>query len=227
LAFEDIITDFEKKFSQWSQDCTRTSDFVLGSEYSVYDILILVRNYDTRAGGMFVLEVDEKPSAVVIKATLKGGRYSNAWIEEPTRLKYYLKSIDGVFGEHFKPNASIMNTPGIPILTFVRTSDTAPFIFRGIFNYRDIYRELDGLKWFDLHLAAQQPSDVVAESEYVAKTFADATKISASTLREERLARLKIAPKKPPSIRVLSTAFIRNPDVVAEVLYRAGGLRGM
>jgi 5-methylcytosine-specific restriction endonuclease McrA len=42
--------------------------------------------------------------------------------------------------------------------------------------------------------------------------------------RAERLARLAKAQKKPRKVTVSTTAFIRNPDVVAEVLYRAGGV---
>lgn len=45
----------------------------------------------------------------------------------------------------------------------------------------------------------------------------------ASTV-EERAERLRAAPKIPPQIEVLTTAFVRNPDVIAEVLLRAGGL---
>ena len=54
-TFEDIVDDFEKKFEAYANDCSRFTDFVVGVEYSAFDILILARNYDTRAGGMFVL----------------------------------------------------------------------------------------------------------------------------------------------------------------------------
>jgi 5-methylcytosine-specific restriction protein A len=64
LTFEDIVDDFEKKFGQWANDCSRITDFIIGEQYSVYDILILARNYDTRAGGMFVLEANGSPVAV-------------------------------------------------------------------------------------------------------------------------------------------------------------------
>ena len=41
---------------------------------------------------------------------------------------------------------------------------------------------------------------------------------------EERKKRLEIAPKKPRTRKVTISEFIRNPDVVAEVLERAGGV---
>ena len=108
-TFEDIVVPFEEKFSLWANDRTRQSDFVIGENYSAYQILIFAQSYDTRAGGMFVLESGSKPSAVLIKATLSGGMYPNEWIEESQCLKYYLKSKSGEFGEHFKPNAAIIN----------------------------------------------------------------------------------------------------------------------
>lgn len=40
---------------------------------------------------------------------------------------------------------------------------------------------------------------------------------------EARRARLRDAPKKPKRISVSVSAFLRNPDVVAEVLHRANG----
>jgi len=223
LTFEDIVDEFEAKFFQWAQDCTRPSDFIIGHEYSVYDILILARNYETRSGGMFLLEAEGKPAAVVIKATLADGPYPNAWLEQGVRLKYFLKSIDGVFGEHFKPNAAILHTPGLPIYTFTRDTAKSPFVFRGIFHFNGIHREEDGSKWFDLQFGLQQPIEILVDSNYVARSLTEATARSLITPREKRLDRLRTASKKPRSIKVVSTAFLRNPDVVAEVLYRADG----
>ncbi len=40
---------------------------------------------------------------------------------------------------------------------------------------------------------------------------------------EDRLTRLQAAPKKPATVQVTSTAFVRNPDVIAEVLIRSAG----
>ncbi|WP_080753203.1 HNH endonuclease [Janthinobacterium lividum] len=224
LTFEDIVEDFEVRFGQWATDCSRISDFVIGEQYSVYDILILARNYDTRAGGMFVLEADDKPVAVVIKASLNGGRYANEWIEEPTKLKYYLKSIKGEFGEHFKANAAIINTEGLPILTFVRESNDDPFVFKGLFRYDGIIREDDQSKAFVLSLNSDGHPEVVSASKHVAESLRHAVADSAASSREQRLLRLGRAPKKPATIQVVSTAYARNADVIAEVLYRAQGL---
>lgn len=222
-TFEDIVAAFEEEFSLWATDCTRPTDFIVGEEYNAHQILIFVRNYDTRAGGMFVLDSGDKPSAVIIKATLSGGRYANEWIEESQKLKYFLKSIDSNFGEHFKPNAAILNTPRIPILTFVRRTDSGPFTYQGVFTYLSIHRESDGSKWFELERDNGQ-AGVIEDAAFKSKIFADKTKASQQSPRDQRLARLAAAPKIPQTSLVISIDYKRNPDVVAEVLYRAKGI---
>jgi len=223
-TFEDVVQGFADRFGQWANDCSRITDFEIGLPYDVHDILILARNYDTRAGGMFVLEANGQPAAVIIKASLVGGRYANEWIEEPVRLKYYLKSISGEFGEHFKANAAIINTPDLPILTFVRRSDKDPFIFCGMFKYESLIREEGGSKAFVLALDAKQSEVVANDADYVRVVLTKAVKASSESSREQRLARLAEAPKKPITMRIVSTAYHRNPDVISEVLFRAKGV---
>lgn len=222
LTFEDVATAFENEFSLWANDCTRATDFVVGDQYSAYQVLIFARNYDTRAGGMFVLDSGGQPSTVIIKATLSGGRYANAWLDDPHRLKYYLKSIDKEFGEHFKANAAILKNRQIPILAFVRNIETGPFTYQGIFKYQDIHREPDGSKWFELERNNEE-TGVIEDAAFAAKVFSEQTKEARKSSREQRLARLTAAPKKPPVVLVLSKDYKRNPDVVAEVLERAAG----
>lgn len=38
LTFEDIFPDFEKRFSAWSHDRTRLTDFIVGEQYSPFEI---------------------------------------------------------------------------------------------------------------------------------------------------------------------------------------------
>jgi len=223
-TFEDVVQEFTERFSQWGNDCSRITDFEIGCRYDVHDILILARNYETRAGGMFVLEANGQPTAAIIKANLIGGRYANEWLEEPVRLKYYLKSISGEFGEHFKANAAIINTPDLPILTFVRRSDRDPFTFCGMFKYESLIREEGGSKAFVLGLDAKQSEVVANDAEYVRVALSKAVKASSESPRAQRLARLAAAPKKPLTMRIVSTAYHRNPDVISEVLFRAKGV---
>lgn len=53
--------------------------------------------------------------------------------------------------------------------------------------------------------------------------FYEAVKIASSSSPEVRADRLRSAPKKPKKISIITHAFIRNPDVVAEVLRVANG----
>lgn len=223
-TFEDVVTTFEERFSQWAGDCSRISDFEIGVEYSVYDILILARSYDTRSGGMFVLEANCQPVAVVIKASLEGGMYANEWIEEPRLLKYYLKSINGIFSEKYKANAAIINDSTIPILTFVRRTKDDLFKFYGYFQFEKLINESNGAKAFLLSLANTEVKFAIADAAYVHQELARSVLASSNTPRIQRLARLAAAEKKPKAIKVISVAYQRNPDVISEVLFRAGGI---
>jgi len=227
LTFEDIKAEFAESFQPWLNDCTRPSDFVIGEPYSPYDILIFTKNYDTRAGGMFVLPATGTPALVVIKATLSGGAYANEWLEPSRRLKYYFKAITRngkqEFGEHFKANAAILQNPNIPILTFVRSSDSTPFTYQGTFAYAGHHAEPDGSRWFELALCDSQPTEVVAELRFLENDLAARVATALASSRTDRLARLETAPKKPPRVVVQATAFIRNADVIVEVLERARG----
>jgi len=62
-------------------------------------------------------------------------------------------------------------------------------------------------------------------SQLQAEFYAEIQKSARSTV-EERLARLKVAAKLPLSVTVSATVFRRNPDVVAEVLFKSGGKCG-
>lgn len=225
-TFEDIVKPFGERFGDWLGDRMRASDFVIGETYSAYDILIFSANYDTRAGGMFVIESGGQPTAVVIKATLSGGRYANEWLEQGRRLKYFLKSKtlrDGrvEFGEKYKPNAAILEIPNLPVLAFVRQEAKGDFVYAGAFTKHDMYPEPDGSKWFELVLSS--PDEVVADAAYVQRQLQDRVALALTQSQQQRLERLAKAPTKPKTIRTLTTAFVRNPDVIAEVLLRARG----
>jgi 5-methylcytosine-specific restriction protein A len=224
LTFEDIVSDFEVRFGHWSNDCSRISDFVIGEQYSTFDILILARNYDTRSGGMFVLKANGKPIAVVIKATLSGGDYPNEWIESPLKLKYYLKSIRGKFNEDYEANKAIIGNPDIPIVTFVRDSSASHFAFRGLFRYQKLVSEEDGAKAFILARDHPAYAENLFYSIDVSNDLSKSVHRSAALTRTDRLARLRIAARKPRKFLVLSAAYDRNSDVIAEVLYRAAGV---
>ncbi len=221
LTFEDIVADFTIKFGLWAEDKTTLNDFVIGKDYSSQEILIFARNYDTRSGGMFVLgDLD----AVVIKASLVDGVYPNKWIEKHEILKYYLKSIKGEFGEHFKANAAILHNREIPILTFVRERQGDRFIFEGIFKYLDFKTDIDGSKWFELKKIESGDEAVYVERDYLEANLNDSVSKAKRDTKSERASRLINAPKIPKQVIVVSLGFVRNADVIAEALARSAGI---
>lgn len=71
-----------------------------------------------------------------------------------------------------------------------------------------------------LHLEMLQKS--MTQKEYD-EEFDSQITTSLNEPQRDRLTRLKAANKKPSTITVLTEAYRRNPDVVAEVLFRADG----
>jgi 5-methylcytosine-specific restriction endonuclease McrA len=82
--------------------------------------------------------------------------------------------------------------------------------------------DLQSLK--QLLLAYLQPvSESAPALEDLLSEFERQVSSAASDSPEQRRERLRSASRTPRTIRVQTTVFIRNPDVVAEVLYRAAG----
>jgi hypothetical protein len=79
-----------------------------------------------------------------------------------------------------------------------------------------------------LHCNTQKfpfPSSAITSSNpAVEKSFEELVAASRLLSGEDRARRLAIAPTKPERLSILATVFKRNPDVVAEVLQRAGGV---
>lgn len=223
-SFEDIIQPFERHFVTWSNDRTTPESFIVGEYYSSHQILIFVGAYNTRAGGMFLLGHRTAPDAVVIKATLEGGRYPNSWLEPGRRLKYYLKSRDNVFGEHFQENAAILNHRNLPILCFIRPHSEGAFSYEGVFTYASINTEPDESKWFELHRGLNETAVKEISSARYEEDRLIAEVDKAQALTHDALSRLvALAPKKPKRKPVLTLAFERSPYVIAAALRRANG----
>jgi 5-methylcytosine-specific restriction protein A len=227
LTFEDIREEFNSRYGSWSNERTRLDDFIVGQSYSSYDILIFAGKYDTRSGGIFVIGSENVPRAVFVKATLSGGRYENAWLEYPDRLKYFLKSRTAgdlvKFDEDYVENRTIIQNPNVPIYVFIRNSAEGDFILSGLFKCASVHVEGDGSKWFELERRNAAGVETVTIESELDSQFEEKVKQAKNSSKQSRIARLANAPKKPPTVTVLTTAYVRNADVVAEVLERAGG----
>ena len=225
-TFEGIREELEERFGAYRSDRTRLNDFVIGDTYSSQQILIAAETYDTRSGGILALGPIGHHKAVFIKATLSGGKYPNEWLEEGRRLKYYLKSIKGVFKESYKHNQAIIEYPEVPIYAFVRHSKDQAFKFAGVYGMAKVHDEDDGSKWFELlRRDIAEEGDITriltAIYEQDLKDRVERSKSGSSSARHQRLA---AAPSKPDRVTVQSQAFVRNADVIVEVLSRANGL---
>lgn len=223
-TFEKIRPDFMQKFGGWASDRTRLDDFVIGRKYSSFQILIFAQRYNLLSGGILPIEHNGVLRAVLVRATMSGGTYANQWLEEPQRLKYYLKSINGDFRESYKDNAAIINSPNIPVCVFHRQRSGDDFEYAGAYKNVQVHHEEAGAKWFELEQATAASADTMAEESSFNQNFNERVARSRSSSPAERAKRLANARRKPRTVTVVRTEYQRNPDVVAEVLERASGI---
>ncbi|MDZ5631922.1 HNH endonuclease signature motif containing protein [Janthinobacterium sp. GMG1] len=118
-------------------------------------------------------------------------------------MRYFMEQIFAENDEHCKVNA-ITALRG-HIAYYENHYKTRMHLMREVANYFDALM--------------QRPKTIVE----VEGEFAVAVERSLRGSSRDRLRRLANAGRKPTSIVVQSTVFVRNPDVVAERLLRAGG----
>lgn len=100
----------------------------------------------------------------------------------------------------------------IPVSKLIKISDNTPYKERTRSGGWSYVKQLDpGLL-----------NDLVFKEEHEAK-FQEEVRHSSNDDPKKRRERLKEAQKNPEKRTVVSSGFKRNPDVVAEVLYRANG----
>ena len=223
-TFEKIRPDFMQRFGGWASDRTRLDDFIIGRTYSSFQILIFAQHYNLLSGGILPIEHSGALQAVLVRATMSGGTYANQWLEEPLRLKYYLKSINGDFRESYKDNAAIINNPNIPVCVFHRQRAGDDFEYAGAYGNVQVHMEEGGTKWFELEQATAASAATMAEERAFSQSFNEGVARSRRSSLAERAKRLANARRKPRTVTVVRTEYQRNPDVVAEVLERASGI---
>ncbi|MBP2312931.1 HNH endonuclease [Azospirillum soli] len=222
-TFEDIRADLLAQFGAWQTDRTRLDDFVVGGTYGSSELVIFAEKYDNRSGGILPIGPKDHHKAVFVKATLSGGKYGNQWLEDGQRLKYFLKSRNNVFKESYSENAAIINHPHVPVYAFVRHQAEGPFRLAGLFKNAGVHTEEDGSKWFELVLRSPAETDVALDARALRDAHEREVRRAQRSSTAERRQRLASAPRAPVTVTVVTKAFIRNPDVVAEVLERAAG----
>ncbi|WP_370197517.1 HNH endonuclease [Roseibium sp.] len=220
-TFEDILGAFEQEFATELNDFLDPEAIPLGQIVDAHTVNILGRSYDLRSGGILPVIENDRLMYVLIKCTLTGGKYQNRWLRENEALKYYLKSIEDTFREHYKDNAAIIDNPGIPIHAFVRVTSDEPFTYRGVFRYVRLHRERRAM-WFELSRTDQEHV-ALPPAEAINGTLQVQVSKSQNDSSEKRKKRLAKASKKPRKILAAVEVFVRNPDVIAEALEIANG----
>ncbi|CZF77186.1 HNH endonuclease [Grimontia celer] len=222
-SYEQALPEFERLFHDQLSDRTEFEEFIEGETYSAFDILSVVGVYDARTGGILRQKEGELLKSIAIRATLEGDEYKNEWLIENDLLKYYMKSIGGVYKETYSDNAAIIKSgaAGIPIHAFVRTSKTGHFTYHGVFEYITHYHE-GSAKWFRLQKVTSTKSELEFLDDITSTLERDVQSSSADSA-ETRRKRLAKAARTPRSRVVKTVVYERNPDVVVEVLSRAKG----
>jgi 5-methylcytosine-specific restriction protein A len=221
-TFEDILPEFLDKFGG-SNDRLTIDKFTVGSIYSSYDIGIITKTYNTQAGGILTALTRDGAAATVLKITIGGKTYKNEWLKQDEILKSYLqKNSSGIFAPESKANQLVIFPSGRSIFCFVRANDSIPFTYSGIFKNIGVFEDTEGNgKWFKLE--RRSLPETLVDRQKVEMNFAADVAVSSSDDSQTRRNRLKRAPSKPIRITVASEIFVRNPDVVAEVLSLADG----
>jgi 5-methylcytosine-specific restriction protein A len=78
--------------------------------------------------------------------------------------------------------------------------------------------------WFKLVRTFEDATVPVVDSSYLQDELDENVAQSRQQTQAQRQARLKLAPKTPKKIQIVSAGYERNSDVIAEVLTRANGI---
>ena len=231
LGYQDVEQSFRNQFKYWTTDVTQLDDFVTGKAYAASQILIPAGRYNYQEGGIMPIKEDGVIVAIVIKATLKGNKYPNEWLNQGTQLKYYFKSQvrkdakagteEEIFKESFYENKAILENPELPIYTFVRKTPEHHFIFKGVFYYHEHHSE-DNKMWFILDRTINDDATPIVDADYLQTELSQRIRESEKDSSTARQSRLVKANKKPKEITIQTKGYERNADVITEVLKRAG-----
>ncbi len=222
-TFEDIKTDFLRHFAD-QVDRFYVDDLVVGDECNSFDISILSQTYNNRAGGILEGPLRNGGISTITKITMNGGRYQNEWLIPNRSIKSYLQARGDIFNEAYVANQLIIANPDRPIHCFTRSTNVGTYTYRGIFSFAGISDEervgSTPAKWFTFnrirHMTLESKSKLDQQLEL------DVSRSSLDTSENRRL-RLAKANKIPRKRDAVYASFVRNPDVIAEVLYLAQG----
>lgn len=224
-TFESIKSDFLRRFSDQS-DRFYVDDLVIGDECNSTEISILSQTYNNRSGGILEAPLRNGTYGTIAKINIGGVRYKNEWIESDISIKFYLQARKNIFDENYEANKRILDNRDRDIFCFDRIGDSGKYTYRGIFRFAGIFPERrsdkESPKWFEIRRVFD-PITPRSKIDLDRKLALDVSKSHLDTSAERQI-RLARAPRIPEKRYATSTVFMRNPDVIAEVLYRANGV---
>ncbi|MFQ7058164.1 MAG: HNH endonuclease [Turicibacter sanguinis] len=218
-TFEDIYEEVSIKFKHEIDDVTVLDDFIIGEEYTSYDIAIFTKVYNVQKG-IYLVGDEPNYQAIFIKVTLQNGDYPNRWITPGKELKYYMYALKDRYDPNYKYNKAIINSDNIPIYVFIKEGTVCKL--EGIFEYVEYVTEEDNRKWFKLRKKDISKLDGMITVEQYNKelelTLNDIQHLSDAEINDRIL-----KSDKPEVITIVSKTYKRNPEVVVATLRRAKG----
>lgn len=218
-TFEDIYHEVSVEFKHEIDDITVLDDFVIGEEYTSYDIAIFSKTYNVQSG-IYLVGDEPNYQAIFIKVTLQNGAYPNEWIIPGKELKYYMYAPSQRYDPTYKPNRAIINSGNIPIYVFIKEGTVCKL--EGIFEYVEYVTEEDDRKWFKLKKKELIKLDGMITAEQYNKELENEIKKIQQLSDAEIKDRISKS-DKPEVITIVSKAYKRNPEVVVATLRRANG----
>lgn len=218
-TFEDIYDEVGVKFKDEIDDVTVLDDFIIGEEYTSYDIAIFSKTYNVQSG-IYLVGDEPNYQAIFIKVTLQNGAYPNEWIIPGKELKYYMFAPSQRYDPTYKPNRAIINSGNIPIYVFIKEGTVCKL--EGIFEYVEYVTEEDDRKWFRLKKKELNKLDGLITAEQYNKELEENIK-NIQQLSDTELKDRISRSDKPEVITVVSKMYKRNPEVVVATLRRAKG----
>ncbi|MEC3885510.1 NUDIX domain-containing protein [Halobacillus sp. HZG1] len=223
-TYEDLYSEFVQEFAPYIDDVTVLDDFVIGKEYTSWDISIFAQTYDTQSG-IYLIGKEPNYQAVFVKATFEEGKYPNEWLEPNNLLKYYMYSAKNKFNTDYKYNRAILNSNITNTPIYVFQKEGTRLFLKGIFRYeKNEHNPDDGSRWFILQKVNTLSTEKIMTDEEYDQELQKQVNQSKRNTKKDRKLRLANAKRVPGKLAVTSTQFNRNPDVIAEVLERADGV---
>lgn len=230
-TFETIKADFLQRFADQNHRFY-VDDLRIGDECNSTEISILSQTYINQAGGILRAVLRGGSHGTIAKINIGGERYSNEWLEPGLSIKFFIQARKGIFDVRYAANKLILDNPERDIFCFTREGDSRKYTYQGIFRFVSISQDFKddkddkddkkSLKWFRIDRAFDWLT-TTSEADLKIKLASDVSSSSSDTPEERRL-RLDRAPRIPEKRLAVTTVFTRNPDVIAEVLYRAQGV---